>query len=197
MALNEGGLADAIKAKEWDSIELFGEKLKEYLRYYLYVGGMPEVVDAFRQTRDWQLVRDIQSRLLASYEGDFSKHAPHDVGLLGAMSGLDVRTIIDGDEIFEEFKGALAEQYVMQQLRVESERYIGYWTNDRNTAEVDFVVQERGKIIPIEVKSGENLKAKSFRLFCEKYHPEVAIRTSLAGYRNEGWMTNVPLYAIM
>jgi predicted AAA+ superfamily ATPase len=120
----------------------------------------------------------------------------HDVGLLGAMAGLNVRTIIEGDEIFTEFKGALTEQYVMQQLRLDSERYIGYWTNDRSTSEVDFVIQEKGEVIPIEVKSGDNLKAKSFRLFCEKYKPSKAVRTSLSDYKEESWMENVPLYAI-
>lgn len=274
LSQNEKALVEALKAKNWSVVSMFTEKLKEYLRYYFYVGGMPEVVDAFAQTRDWQLVRRIQNRILNSYEGDFSKHAPnetvprirmvwqsipsqlakenkkfvygviregarakdfelaiqwltdcglllkshrvskpsiplaayqdisvfklflHDVGLLGAMAGLNVRTIIEGDEIFTEFKGALTEQYVMQQLRLDSERYIGYWTNERSTAEVDFVIQEEGEVIPIEVKSGENLKAKSFRLFCEKYKPSKAIRTSLTDYKEESWMENVPLYAI-
>jgi uncharacterized protein len=274
LSQNEQALVEALKAKNWSVISIFAEKLKEYLRYYFYVGGMPEVVDAFVQTRDWQLVRRIQNRILNSYEGDFSKHAPnetvprirmvwqsipsqlakenkkfvygviregarakdfelaiqwltdcglllkshrvskpgiplaayqdisvfklflHDVGLLGAMAGLNVRTIIEGNEIFTEFKGALTEQYVMQQLRLNSERYIGYWTNDRSTSEVDFVIQEEGEVIPIEVKSGENLKAKSFRLFCEKYEPSKAIRTSLSDYKEESWMANVPLYAV-
>ena len=120
----------------------------------------------------------------------------HEVGLLGAMAGLNVRTIIEGDEIFTEFKGALTEQYVMQQLRLNSERYIGYWTNERSTSEVDFVIQEEGEVIPIEVKSGENLEARSFKLFCEKYKPSNAIRTSLSDYKEESWMTNLPLYAI-
>lgn len=120
----------------------------------------------------------------------------HDVGLLGAMAGLNVQTIIEGNNIFTEFKGALTEQYVMQQLRLNSERYIGYWTNERSTSEVDFVIQEEGNIIPIEVKSGESLRAKSFRLFCQKYNPTKAIRSSLSDYKEEEWMTNVPLYAI-
>jgi len=274
LSQNEMALVDALKARNWSVISIFTEKLKQYLRYYFYVGGMPEVVDAFAQTRDWQLVRRIQNRILNSYEGDFSKQAPnetvprirmvwqsipsqlakenkkfvygviregarakdfelaiewltdcglllksyrvskpvvplaayqdisvfklflHDIGLLGAMAGLNVRTIIEGDQIFTEFKGALTEQYVMQQLRLDSERYIGYWTNERSTSEVGFVIQEEGKVIPIEVKSGENLKAKSFRLFCEKYKPSKAIRTSLSDYKEESWMANVPLYAI-
>ncbi len=120
----------------------------------------------------------------------------HDVGLLAAISGLDERTIIDGDKIFSEFKGALTEQYVMQQLRLKSERFIGYWTNERSTSEVDFIIQEAGQVVPIEVKSGINLKAKSFKLFCEKFTPSKAIRTSLADFKKESWMTNLPLYAI-
>jgi uncharacterized protein len=75
-------------------------------------------------------------------------------------------------------------------------RYIGYWTNDRSTSEVDFVYQDHVKIIPVEVKTAENLKAKSFKLFCEKYQPETAIRTSLLRYQKESWMVNIPLYAL-
>lgn len=77
--MNEVALVEALKAKNWSGIPIFAEKIKEYLRYYFYVGGMPEVVDIFAQTRDWQLVRRIQNRILNSYEGDFSKHAPNDV----------------------------------------------------------------------------------------------------------------------
>jgi predicted AAA+ superfamily ATPase len=116
--------------------------------------------------------------------------------LLGAIAGLDVRTIIKGNEIFTEFKGALTEQYVMQQLRLKSDRYIGYWTNERSIYKVDFVIREEGKVIPIEVKSVENLRAKSFRLFCEKFRPVKAVRTSFTNYKEEEWMTNIPLYAI-
>ena len=112
------------------------------------------------------------------------------------MTALPVQSLLEKSAIFTEFKGALTEQYVMQQLRLNSDRYIGYWTNDRNTSEVDFIYQNQTLIIPIEVKSGENLKAKSFKLFCEKYQPETAIRTSLSPYQKESWMENIPLYAI-
>jgi len=74
--------------------------------------------------------------------------------------------------------------------------YIGYWTNERSTSEVDFVIQQEGEIVPVEVKSSENTKAKSFKLFCEKFKPQTAIRTSLSNYRKEDWLTNVPLYII-
>jgi len=274
LALNENTLVDVLKEKKWDVLSVFKEKLKDYLRFYFYVGGMPEVVDAYAKTKDWNLVRKIQNRLLISYEGDFSKHAPKeivprirmvwqsipsqlakenkkfiyglikegsrakdfelaiqwliecglllktnrvskpgmpliayqdlsafklfllDVGLLGAMADLNVKTIIEGDKIFTEFKGALTEQYVMQQLRVNNTIYIGYWTNDGSSYEVDFLIQKDGEIIPIEVKANENLKAKSFQSFCNKYNPKKAIRTSLSDYKEESWMTNIPLYAI-
>ena len=119
-----------------------------------------------------------------------------DVGLLAAMAGLDQHTLLHGGDIFTEFKGALTEQYVMQQLHAQGLDYIGYWSNDRSTAEVDFVVQAQGQVTPIEVKAEENLRSKSFRLFCGKYHPWQAIRASMRPYRQEEWMTNVPLYDI-
>jgi predicted AAA+ superfamily ATPase len=134
--------------------------------------------------------------LIAYQDHSVFKLYLNDVGLLGAMAGLPLRTLTDGDAIFTEFKGALAEQFVMQQLLLRSERYVGYWTNERSTSEVDFVIQEEGTIVPVEVKSGENPRSKSFRLFCEKFKPSGAIRTSLLPYRKEDWMENIPLYAI-
>ena len=119
-----------------------------------------------------------------------------DVGLLSAKTGLDSRTFVDGNRIFEEFKGTLTEQFVLQQLTRLPNAFLGYWTNDKNTAEVDFLLQINGKVLPIEVKAGENLQAKSFKFFCRKYSPEIALRTSLSEYREESWMTNIPLYAI-
>lgn len=119
-----------------------------------------------------------------------------DVGLLSSMSGIDQRVLLRGNEIFTEFKGALTEQYVMQQLHALRPDYIGYWTNERSTAEVDFILQSHGEVIPIEAKAEENLRAKSFKLFCETYAPHVAVRTSMRPYKQESWMTNVPLYGI-
>ena len=120
----------------------------------------------------------------------------NDVGLLAAKSRLDSKSVVGGNTLFTEFKGALTEQFVMQQLCAAEIDYIGYWTNDKSTAEVDFVIQHEGEIIPMEVKAAENTKAKSFKLFCEKFQPATAIRTSLSGYRQESWMTNVSLYII-
>lgn len=119
-----------------------------------------------------------------------------DVGLLAAMSGIDQRTLLRGNNIFTEFKGALTEQYVMQQFHALDLDYIGYWTNERSTAEVDFLLQTQGEVIPVEVKAEENLRAKSFKVFCENYTPSRAIRTSMRPYKEEPWMTNIPLYAI-
>jgi predicted AAA+ superfamily ATPase len=81
-------------------------------------------------------------------------------------------------------------------LRLRSEDYIGYWTNARSTAEVDFVVQHADAIIPIEVKAETNVRCHSFKLFCEKYQPKQAIRLSMLPYRQEERMTNLPLYGV-
>ena len=274
LAVGELGLAQVLAEKKWDILPIFTEKFKENLRYYYYIGGMPEVVNDFATNRDMKNVRKKQEDILATYENDFSKHAPtelvprlnmvwqnipaqlakenkkfvygvmkegarakdfelaiqwlvdsgillkgyrvskpsmpliayqdmsafklffNDVGLLAAKSNLDLKTIVLGDNVFTEFKGALTEQFVMQQLKAAQMDYIGYWTNERSTSEVDFVIQNEGEIIPIEVKSSENTKAKSFKLFCQKFKSENAIRTSLSNYRKEDWMTNVPLYII-
>lgn len=119
-----------------------------------------------------------------------------DVGLLGAMVDMDVRTLIEGNVIFEEFKGALTEQYVLQQLITIPELSVYYWSAESATAEIDFLLQSPGEVIPVEVKAEENLKAKSLKTFCQKYAPKTAIRTSMSDYRKEDWLTNLPLYAI-
>lgn len=273
-ALGEEQLAKTLQSGEWQTVSIFHSQLSEYLKTYLYIGGMPEVVATYSHTHDFNLVRQVQREILNAYEADFSKHAPVeivpriqmvwrsipsqlakenkkfvygvlregarakdfelaiewlcncglflksqriqkpslpliayqdlpvfklfllDVGLLAAMASLDMRILIEQDRIFTEFKGALTEQYVMQQLRLHSDDYIGYWTNERSTAEVDFVIQRAGEVIPIEVKAETNVRARSFKLFCEKYQPRQAIRTSMLPYQQEEWMTNVPLYGI-
>ena len=119
-----------------------------------------------------------------------------DVGLLAAMTDLDVKTLLEGNIIFEEFKGALTEQYVLQQLIAQKEAPIYYWSLQNARSEVDFLIQVSGQIIPIEVKAEENLQSKSLRVYCQKYNPKLAIRTSMSDFREEDWMTNLPLYAI-
>lgn len=119
-----------------------------------------------------------------------------DVGLLCAASNLDASTLLQGDRIFEEFKGALAEQYVLQQLVANHSDAIFYWAPDSGNAEVDFVFQQQGGIYPIEVKAAENLQAKSLKVYHKRFKPRISIRTTLADYRREDWLMNVPLYAI-
>lgn len=119
-----------------------------------------------------------------------------DLGLLGAMLNLDLHTLLEGNTLFEEFKGAITEQFVLQELMTEDEISIFYWSADNATAEIEFIVQKSGQIVPIEVKAEENLKAKSLKVFCDKYKPDIAIRASLSDYREEEWLVNLPLYAI-
>ncbi|MBE2230440.1 MAG: ATP-binding protein [Chitinophagaceae bacterium] len=119
-----------------------------------------------------------------------------DTGLLCALAALDARTLLEGNAVFTEFKGALTEQYVYQQLRSLKELPVAYWSADNARSEVDFVLQERGRVIPLEVKAEENLRAKSLRVYYEKFQPVRALRTSMSGYREESWLTNLPLYAI-
>jgi predicted AAA+ superfamily ATPase len=271
-AVGEDSLVSLLQHKDWNNINLFSSKYKELLKQYYYVGGMPEAVSYFSETKDWMEVREIQNSILKSYDKDFSKHAPleivprlrglwdsipiqlskenrkfiygivktgarareyeialqwlfdggliHkinavsvprlplksyedrtafkiytiDIGLLGAMSDLDAQIIVKGNEIFTEFKGAMTEQYVLQQLVLSQTPY--YWSKPSSHQEVDFIIQKESKIIPIEVKAEENLKSKSLRQFVIENHSETAFRFSMSNYREEEWMTNIPLYAI-
>ena len=118
-----------------------------------------------------------------------------DVGLLAAMAGLDKRTVIGGSSIFEEFKGALTEQYVCQQLISERGLAPYYWSAENSTGELDFLVQDGSRVVAIEVKAEENLRARSLRAFKDK-HPDItALRFSISGFREQDWMRNIPLYA--
>lgn len=119
-----------------------------------------------------------------------------DVGLLGCMAGLSPRTLLDGNNLFAEFKGALTEQYVCQQLKTLEGIDVYYYTNDRGSCEIDFVIDIDGRVVPVEVKAEENLRAKSLRTYKEKFAPEISVRTSMADYRKEEWLVNLPLYAV-
>lgn len=119
-----------------------------------------------------------------------------DVGLLGCMTGINQSVLLNGNKLFIEFKGALTEQYVCQQLKTIDDIGIYYYNNDRNTCEVDFVVDCGDKAIPVEVKAEENLKAKSLKSYRDKFSPEKSVRTSMADYRRDDWLTNLPLYAV-
>lgn len=271
----ENGLCRILKEKHVESLSIFADKFKEYLKYYFFVGGMPEAVAAFADNRDWQKSRQIQDAILKNYRHDFSKHAPkellprinmvwdsipsqlskenkkfiygvikegsrakdfelaiqwltdagilhkihavtkpavplvsyqdfsafklyhNDLGLLGAMSRLKIQTLLDSNQVFEEFKGALTEQFVFQQLTLNEEFSINYYPFGNGRYELDFIIEnENGELIPMEVKAAVNLRATSFKNYCKQHKPDEAIRTSLADYKEEFWMTNLPLYAI-
>lgn len=131
---------------------------------------------------------------LSAYQDNAFKLYGLDIGLLSAQSHLDASVLLDGSRIFSEFKGALTEQYVLQQLIANQDNPVFYWATEKGTAEVDFVVQQKQTVIPIEVKAEENLKAKSLKVYVEQFQPERAFRFSMADYREQDWLVNVPLY---
>lgn len=273
-ALGEDNLLQLLKKNDFDMISVFSSKLKELLKLYYYVGGMPEAVNSYAQNKDLKEVRKIQKRLLEAYEQDFSKHAPSnivprirqlwnniptqlakenkkfiyglvregarareyeialswlidcglvyqinrvttskvplsayqdfnafklyllDVGLLSAMSGIDAKTLLEGNDVFEEFKGSLTEQYVLCQLKECTDLDVFYWSSDTGISELDFITQIGKDNVPIEVKASENLQAKSLKSFVQKYETKFNVRTSMSDYRNDDWITNIPLYCI-
>lgn len=119
-----------------------------------------------------------------------------DIGLLGALSDLPAKTILEKDEIFVEFKGAFTEQYVLQQLICDTQYTPYYYSTDKSTFEQDFMIQMEDRIVPIEVKAEGNVYSQSLKAYCEKYHPKKAVRFSTLKYVDQGWMVNIPLYAI-
>lgn len=119
-----------------------------------------------------------------------------DIGLLCALSGLNEKILLDGDVLFSEFKGALTEQYVLQQFISESNIQPYYWSEERSVAEVDFIIEMENNFYPVEVKAEENLQAKSLKSFYLKYQPKISIRTSLSDFKAENWLFNIPLYAV-
>lgn len=274
MATGNERFAELLKNQDYEMITSFKQTYIDALKHYYFVGGMPEAVQSFAESKDFNEVRAIQKRILAAYEQDFSKHAPNeivpkirmlwnsipsqlarenkkfvyglvreggrareyetaimwlsdcglvhkvsrvnaagiplkayedlkafklfivDVGLLGCMTGLRQRTLLDGDDLFVEFKGALTEQYVCQQLKTIEDLGVYYYTNDRGSCEIDFVVDTGEQIVPIEVKAETNLRAKSLKTYRERFESELSVRTSMADYKKEDWLLNLPLYAI-
>lgn len=134
---------------------------------------------------------------LSAYQDQNSfKLFTNDVGLLCTFSNLDMKSLLEGNRIFEEFKGALTEQFVFQELRATLKTSPNYWSAEKGTAELDFIIEDSGNIIPIEVKASNNLRAKSLKSFYEQFKPVKSIRTSMSDYRNEGWLVNIPLYSL-
>lgn len=134
--------------------------------------------------------------LIAYADMDVFKLFIMDVGLLGAMGDLPVKTLLEKNTILTEFKGALTEQFVHQQFAINPALQTYYWSAENGTAEIDFLVQYEDQVIPVEVKAEENLQAKSLKTYVEKFSPKQAIRTSMSPYRKESWLVNIPLYAI-
>ncbi len=119
-----------------------------------------------------------------------------DVGMLGCMVSLRPQTLLDGSDLFVEFKGALTEQFVLQQLVTLNDLSLYYYTNERGSCEIDFLIDDGEAVVPLEVKAETNLKAKSLKVYKEKFNPPLSIRSSMSDYREEDWLLNLPLYAI-
>ena len=247
----------------------FADELSDEFRKYLIIGGMPEAVLEWLDTKDMNRVDTVLQNILTSYSNDFSKYTDPtqaerirqvwqsipsqfaketrkfvygvarpgarareyelaiswlvdaglvrkvhavsrgdelplaayqdiqtfklyllDVGLLRVMSGLSSGDLAGTDDVFSQFDGLFAEQFVLQQLAAHT---LYYWTSGAQS-EVDFVAQKNGKIIPIEVKSGDNVKAKSLRVYRDKYKPELAVRFSAKPLESNQGLLNIPLY---
>lgn len=135
---------------------------------------------------------------LAAYE-DFSafKMFLSDIGMMGAMSNIPVQSLLNGNMLFSDFKGALTEQFVLQQMKTNQSLSIYYWSADNSRGEIDFLVQQEEKVIPIEVKAEENLQAKSLRMFVERNPGLKGCRFSMSPYREQDWLVNYPLYSVL
>lgn len=273
-AVGQEAFARLLAKKDWGLIAAFRSKLIDLLKQYYYVGGMPEVVNAFINHKDYAEVRQLQQTILDSYDRDFSKHAPIaevprirmiwrsvpaqlakenkkfiygvvkegarakdfelaiewlidagliykvsrvkkagiplsayedfsafklfllDTGLMGAMSGLPPQALLEGNVLFSDYKGAITEQYVLQQLKSVKELSIYYWSSDTSRGELDFLLQKDVSVIPVEVKAEENLQSKSLRFFVEKNAGLHGVRFSMSDYRKQEWMINYPLYSV-
>lgn len=273
-AVGQEAFARLLAKKDWGLIAAFRSKLIDLLKQYYYVGGMPEVVNAFINHKDYAEVRQLQQTILDSYDRDFSKHAPIaevprirmiwrsvpaqlakenkkfiygvvkegarakdfelaiewlidagliykvsrvkkagiplsayedfsafklfllDIGLMGAMSGLPPQALLEGNVLFSDYKGAITEQYVLQQLKSVKGLSIYYWSSDTSRGELDFLLQKDVSVIPVEVKAEENLQSKSLRFFVEKNAGLHGVRFSMSDYREQEWMINYPLYSV-
>jgi predicted AAA+ superfamily ATPase len=269
MATDNYKYAKLINNNEFDKITGLHQKYIELLKTYIYVGGMPEVVQRYVDQGQLDAVRNLQLQLLDNFRADFSKHAPAnlisklnlvwdsvprqlakenkkyiwsvirkgarasefenaiqwledcglihkvnqvsapelplavfaspdifkiyslDIGLLGAQAAVTAKMVFSGSDIYKEFRGTLAEQFALQEIK-HPHRQLFYWTGA--SSEVDFVIQSEYGIIPVEVKSGENLNAKSLRVYMAKYKPGRAYKLSMLPYRANETVINLPLY---
>lgn len=272
-AVGQEGLAGALRRGDRPIIEGYAERYTDLLKAYYFVGGMPEAVVTYIETKSYDAARGVQKQLLFGYQNDFGKHASPldaermrqiidsipaqlakengkfiysvvresarartyedaitwlvnaglvikvprikkpgiplksyedykafklfflDIGLLGALADLPLSALLEKDTFFVEFKGRYTEQYVCQQLVSEGFAPF-YWSAENSSGEVDFLVSLEGQVVPIEVKSALNVRSRSLRSFVEKYRIERSVRFSLALYKDQGWMINLPLYAV-
>lgn len=282
-AMGQRNLVQLLESRDWELVKVFASRFSDLLKQYYFVGGMPEAVAAFAQTKNFAEVRRVHQALLDGYRRDFTKHAPAevaprismvwnsipgqlsrenkkfickdvapglrmrdveyalqwlvdaglvhtvsrvtkpafppaayrdrvfklffvDVGLLGAMADLQAKTIVEGNAIFTEFKGALAEQYVQQQLRAANTRELFYWSSHQSDCEIDFAFGCGAAFVPVEVKAEINLQAKSLMTFCRKQQVPLALRVSMSSFqisnppagKDGGTFTlvDLPLYGI-
>lgn len=276
LANGEEMLLDYILKDGNRELAAFTERLTDYLKKYLVIGGMPSAILKWLDTHDFFEVDDVQKQLVAAYENDFSKHAPRqmiekiryvwdsipsqlakenrkfvyglvregarareyedslmwlsdageiirtyniskpdipikayanlksfkvfllDVGLLRCLSGVSPKVILEGSRIFEEFKGALTEQYVCQELRLHKRLQTNFYWTSSSSAEVDFLISDGMEIFPLECKTELTMNAKSLKVYRQKYKPRLSLRTSLLPYsRNEEeGIVNIPLYML-
>lgn len=272
--IGQESFAKLLVKKDWSLISTFRSKYIGFLKQYYYVGGMPEVVNAYLEHKDYAEVRQLQQNILDSYDREFSKHAPIaevprirmvwrsvpvqlakenrkfiygvvkegarakdfelaiewlmdagliykvnrvkkggiplaayedfsafklfmvDIGLMGAMSGVPPQALLEGNVLFTDYKGAITEQYVLQQLKSVKGLNVYYWSSESSRGELDFLLQKDIQLIPVEVKAEENLQSKSLRSFIEKNEGLHGVRFSMSDYREQEWMTNYPLYSV-
>lgn len=272
-AMGQEQLLKVLVSNDWKLIDILSSKYIELLRQYYFVGGMPEAVLSYCNSKDIAQVRDIQSNILKAYRNDISKHATKsesvkigqvldslpsqlskenkkfiygviksgaraaefelaiqwlidagiihkvnrikearmplkfyedisafklfllDLGLFACMCEVPASEILIGNNIFIEYKGAFAEQYVLQQI-ISRKVKPYYWSSEKTPSEIDFVIQRDDKIVPIEVKAEVNVKARSLRQFITNNPDLKGVRYSMLGYIDQGWVENVPLYAI-
>ena len=187
----------------WDSVpRQLGRENRKFVFGAVREGGRGrDFEEAIEWLRDAGLVSKVPAvskpgMPLAAYTTSAFKVFGLDVGLLGAQCGLEASALLEGNRVFTEFKGALAEQYVQQELRASCGFEPYYWTAPNGTSEVDFVVESREGPVPVEVKAERNLRAKSLRVYMEKFAPAAAVKTSMAGYHRNGGMLSLPLYGV-
>ena len=276
VAVGEEKLWQLVESGDAKLLSAFDAKLRDLLKTYLLVGGMPAAVDAYARTLSMSDVRTVQQDILSDYVRDFGKHAPKrdvprivavwdslprqlakedkrfvsaevvvnglkarsrdlhdpfswleaaglayrvwnvtkpslplasyrnhmfklfgvDVGLLAAQSHLSPSAVIEGNRAFTEFKGALTEQYVQQELRATLETVPFTWAPSDSSAEIDFLIESADGIVPIEAKAERNLQAKSLGVYREKFGPTIAVRASLADSQEANGLWDIPLYAL-